>query len=91
MPTTWRRRSRLIEEALTVFTREAFPQDWALTQNSLGLAYGKRLRGERADNQEKAIAHYEAALTVYTREAFPREWATAQSGLGLAYAEPHPR
>ena len=35
--------------------------------------------GERADNQEKTIAHLEAALTVFTREAEPLLWAQAQS------------
>ena len=32
------------EAALTVCTREAFPQDWANTQNSLGVAYGTASR-----------------------------------------------
>jgi hypothetical protein len=44
-----------IEAALTVYTREAFPQRWASTQNNLGLAYSDRLKGERADNLERAI------------------------------------
>ena len=44
-----------------------------------------RIRGDRADNLEKAIAAYEAALTVRTREALPREWAQTQNNLALAY------
>ena len=56
-------------------TREALPREWAETQNNLGIAYANRIRGDRADNLEKAIAAYEAALTVRTREALPREWA----------------
>ena len=45
------------------------------TQNNLAIAYRDRIRGDRADNLEKAIAAYEAALTVSTREALPPDWA----------------
>ena len=58
---------------MTVRTREAFPQDWAMTQNNLGNAYRDRIQGSRAENLEAAIKALEAALTVLTREAFPRE------------------
>jgi CHAT domain-containing protein/predicted LPLAT superfamily acyltransferase len=75
------------ERALEVYTREAFPQDWATTQNNLAIAYCERIRGERADNLELAIAAYERALEVYTREAFPQQWATTQNNLALAYCE----
>ncbi|KOP26269.1 hypothetical protein AMR41_11255, partial [Hapalosiphon sp. MRB220] len=73
------------ESALEVYTREAFPQDWATTQNNLGIAYGDRILGERANNLESAIAAYESALEVRTREAFPQQWATTQNNLGNAY------
>ena len=52
------------EAALTVRTREAFPQDWATTQNNLAIAYRDRIKGSKADNLEAAIKAYEAALTV---------------------------
>ncbi|RAM51462.1 MAG: hypothetical protein C6Y22_13355, partial [Hapalosiphonaceae cyanobacterium JJU2] len=73
------------ETALTVYTREAFPQQWATTQNNLGLAFGNRILGERANNLEYAIAAYKSALEVYTREAFPQDWAMTQNNLGLAF------
>ncbi|MEH1960653.1 MAG: CHAT domain-containing protein [Nostoc sp.] len=73
------------EIALTVYTRSAFPQNWATTQNNLGAAYGNRIFGERAENIELAIAAYSAALSVYTRSAFPQNWATTQNNLGEAY------
>ena len=57
------------------------------TQNNLASPIGNRIRGERADNLERAIAHYEAALTVYTREAFPIEWARTQNNLGAAFVD----
>ncbi|MGL5060562.1 MAG: CHAT domain-containing protein, partial [Microcoleus sp.] len=73
--------------ALNIYTCEAFPVDWAGTQNNLGLAYGDRILGEKADNIERAIAAYHAALTVTTCEAFPFEWATTQNNLGNAYRD----
>ncbi|MEH2418147.1 hypothetical protein [Nostoc sp.] len=73
------------EVALTVYTRSAFGQEWAMTQNNLGTAYGDRILRERADNIESAIAAYSAALSVYTRSAFGQEWAMTQNNLGTAY------
>ena len=68
-----------------VFNREAFPEDWATTQNNLGNAYLYRIRGEKAENLEMAIACYTAALSLYTREAFPEDWAMTQNNLAIAY------
>jgi tetratricopeptide (TPR) repeat protein len=73
------------EIALEVYTRNAFPVNWAMTQNNLGNAYSNRILGERADNLELAISAYRAALKVYTRNAFPVDWATTQNNLGNAY------
>jgi len=73
--------------ALTVFTRERFPQQWAMTQNNLGIAYSDRIRGEKAENLEEAIACYREALKEYTRERFPQDWAMTQNNLGAAYSD----
>ncbi|MEG4230863.1 CHAT domain-containing protein [Microcoleus sp. Pol11C3] len=73
------------EIASTVFTREAFPEEWALCQMFLGNTCYRRFKGDRADNQEQAIAYCQDALQVYTREAFPIQWATIQNTLSLAY------
>jgi tetratricopeptide (TPR) repeat protein len=75
------------ELALQIYTREVFPQNWAMTQNNLGNTYYDRLRGERAENLEEAVANYELALQVYTHEAFPQDWATTQNNLGVAYSK----
>jgi tetratricopeptide (TPR) repeat protein len=72
---------------LDIYTRRAFPEDWATTQNNLGNSYGVRLRGERAENLEKAIAAYDLALQVRTREAFPENWAATQNNLGNVYSD----
>jgi CHAT domain-containing protein len=70
-----------------VRTREALPEKWATSQNNLATAYADRIRGERADNLEQAIHHYEQALKVRTREALPEQWATSQNNLAAAYAD----
>ncbi|WP_139240498.1 CHAT domain-containing protein, partial [Geitlerinema sp. PCC 9228] len=55
------------------------------TQNNLANAYSDRIRGERAENLEQAIAAFEAALQVRTRSAFPQDWAMTQNNLANAY------
>ncbi|WP_445249544.1 CHAT domain-containing protein [Microcoleus sp. OTE_8_concoct_300] len=72
--------------ALTVLTRDAFPEYWATTQNNLAIAYSDRITGEKAQNIEVAIASYTAALTIYTPEAFPEDWAMTQNNLAAAYS-----
>jgi len=74
------------EIALTVFTFEAFPQDWAKTQLNLANTYLHRIRGDKADNLEQAIATYHEALKVRTFDAFPQEWAATQNNLANAYS-----
>jgi CHAT domain-containing protein len=56
-----------------------------MTHNNLGSAFQDRIRGERAENVEQAIGHYEHALQVYTREVFPEDWARIHHNLGSAY------
>ncbi|MFM6078521.1 MAG: DUF3110 domain-containing protein, partial [Dolichospermum sp.] len=52
------------EIALTIFTFDTFPQDWAMTQNNLGEVYRNRIRGDKADNLETASTCYREALKV---------------------------
>ncbi|MCC3486515.1 CHAT domain-containing tetratricopeptide repeat protein [Microcoleus sp. PH2017_14_LAR_D_A] len=72
--------------ALEVYTREAFPEKWAMTLNNLANAYCDRIRSSRADNLEQAIEFYYVALTVYTLENFPEKWAMTQSNLAISYS-----
>ncbi|WP_410222800.1 CHAT domain-containing protein, partial [Limnospira platensis] len=74
-----------LETSLQVYTREAFPYEWARTQMNLGITYLSRIRGEQAENLERAIAFLETSLQVYTREAFPEDWARTQMNLGTTY------
>ena len=56
-----------------------------MTQNNLANAYCNRIREDKAENIEKAIACYELALLVYTRADFPQNWAMTQNNLAAAY------
>jgi hypothetical protein len=73
------------DAALRVYSEQAFPREWAWTQNNLGLAYWDLPNGDRAANLRQAIAGYEAALRVYTEVDFPPEWAETQDNLGVAW------
>ena len=75
------------EIALTFFTRETSPENWATTQNNLAAAYRNRIRGDKADNLEKAIAAYNEALEVRTRTDFPVENARTLFNLGILYQD----
>ena len=71
--------------AATIFRRDAFPRQWATIQDNLGIAYDKRIKGQRAENIEIAIRYYLSALEIRTREASPEKWAETKSNLGVAY------
>ena len=51
------------------------------------LAYADRIRGDRADNLEIAIAGYNAALKILTREVTPVDWARVHMNRAGAYAQ----
>ena len=73
------------QAALEVYTRDALPLAWAMTQNNLGNALGSL--GEREEGTarlEQAVSAYGAALEVYTRDALPLDWAMTQNNLGNA-------
>jgi tetratricopeptide (TPR) repeat protein len=73
------------EAALTVFTKDAHPVDWAKTQNNLGATWGEMDAGEGGENRRKAIVAYEAALTVFTNDAHAVDWAATQYNLGISW------
>nr|WP_069968369.1 CHAT domain-containing protein [Desertifilum tharense]OEJ74005.1 hypothetical protein BH720_16760 [Desertifilum tharense IPPAS B-1220] len=75
------------KEALQVYTRQGFPQDWATMQNNLANAYRDRIQGDRAENLELAIALYQQALQVRTHQAFPQDWAMTRNNLANAYSD----
>jgi len=73
--------------AASVFTREAFPKEWAMAQANLAKAYYRRGLGNRQQNLEQAIHLYKEALKVFTRKAFPKDLVIAQNHLSLVYLD----
>lgn len=71
--------------ALQVYTEADFPQEWAKTQNILGIAYRNLPTGDCGEKLRRAIECYQAALRVYTEADCPQDWATMQNNLGIAY------
>ncbi|MFM5944869.1 MAG: tetratricopeptide repeat protein, partial [Dolichospermum sp.] len=55
---------------------------WAETQNNLGNAYSERIRGNRADNIEKAITAFENAFTISGAEALLQQRILGYPNLG---------
>jgi len=52
---------------LQVYTREAFPTDWAGTQNNLGNVYADYSDlGDREANLRQAIGCYETTLQIFS-------------------------
>jgi len=73
-------------KALKIRTFERFPIQYAVTQNSLGIAYHALAEVEnKPENCKKAIEACNKALNVYTLEKFPIDYAMAQINLGNAY------
>ena len=71
--------------ALTEFTRERVPLEWARTQANLGVALF--ILGERESGTERlkaAAAAFREALKEWTQEKVPLLWATTQNNLGSA-------
>ncbi|MCD4654274.1 tetratricopeptide repeat protein [bacterium] len=53
--------------------------------NNLGISYGRRTRGNRADNVELSIEHYKKALEVSEKEEYLSSKASMINNLGLIY------
>ncbi|MEG4571188.1 CHAT domain-containing protein [Microcoleus sp. N3A4] len=73
--------------ALEVYKRENYPEEWAMIQKNLAIAYSDRIEGVRAANIEREIECYTAALEVYKRENYPEQWAETKNNLAIAYSD----
>lgn len=56
-------------------------------QHNLGTLYYTDVRGDKADNIERAIASYNRALSVHTKQAYRQFYGLTCSALGLAMIE----
>lgn len=69
----------------TSAARDAF--GWAQVHDTLGFLYNRRVCGDRAANQEEAIAHLTLASSHIGRDVRPVRWAVITWNLGAIYAE----
>ncbi|MEL6271758.1 MAG: hypothetical protein AAFU54_25970 [Chloroflexota bacterium] len=74
------------QQSIRFFTRENYPELYALAQNNLALAYLTMPMVEASDQLRMAIAvqSLKEALKIYTRETHPQMWASAQLNLANA-------
>jgi tetratricopeptide (TPR) repeat protein len=86
-----REAQELCRGTLGITLRDRAPQDWATTQNNLGIVLeelGTRSSGEQsAQYLQQSVTAYRAALEVRTREQLPQDWATTQNNLGNVLEE----
>jgi CHAT domain-containing protein len=72
--------------ALQIYTKKDFPEQWALVQNNLGTVYLDFSQGEQAEHLETAIHYFSKALEIFTYQSFPEQWARGKNNLGNAYS-----
>ncbi len=71
--------------ALTVFTRDMRPDDWAHAHRRLGQALYERGKRDDIRYVDEAIRAFDAAGQIWTRQDKPRSWASLQRDIGQAY------
>ncbi|MHA1949045.1 MAG: CHAT domain-containing protein [Candidatus Thorarchaeota archaeon] len=74
-------------KALKDVSQEDSPEDWAIIQHNLGVAFTNRTEGIQDENLEQAVHHCKQALRVFSRHEYPYEWATTQNSIGNAFKD----
>ena len=74
------------EQAIKVYIRDDFPEQWAEIMNNLASAYTCRINGERAKNLEKSITYCKCSLEVRTRKRLPEQWARTCRNMANSYS-----
>ncbi|WP_298010522.1 CpXC domain-containing protein, partial [uncultured Anaerolinea sp.] len=79
-------------EVSLIFNREQYPQEWAMTQHSLGNLFLRRYERSGEDaHAQTAQAHYQNALQIRTRDDAPSHWAMTQHSLGNLFLDRYER
>jgi CHAT domain-containing protein len=80
-----------INAALTVFSQESTPQEWAMARRERAQTHAYRLTGHLTGNREQsiqqAIDDFSAALTVFSRDNIPTEWAIIRTNRAVLYQQ----
>lgn len=58
---------------------------WGQLQKNIGIAYAKRLKGNKDRNLLKSIAYYENSLGIYEKIKDEKTWASIKAEIGHAY------
>ena len=67
--------------ALQIYTRQKFPEHWAMIQHNLGLAYYNRVKGAKRQNLEESIKCFNNSQQIYTKQQFPEKWKINQDNI----------
>ena len=79
---------RAFNGALTIYTKEKYPNEYGVTQHNLGNVYARFSNFEdKEKNLKAAIRIYREALTVRTKEEKPIQYAMTQNNIGAAYSD----
>jgi len=77
----------LLERAVQRDAIEDIPELYARTWGSLGDRYATRRRGDRAENQRRALAAYEVGLRLLPPRCPEKQWALNSHNRGLTLLE----
>jgi len=72
------------QKCLDFYTQELWPKEWASTHNNLGIMYYERGHGDRIENLQTSISHFEQALIIRTESDMPDAQAHTIRHLGIA-------
>ncbi len=70
------------QEALRYRNKEKTPEDWQRTMSNLGIAWRRRLQGDKNDNLEKALLCYQQIDEAFPDRNTDTSWASTQANLG---------
>jgi CHAT domain-containing protein/TPR repeat protein len=79
-----------LEVAWSVLNQNKLPDSRILKPeitHLLAIAYCERIKGDKAENIELAIAKFEEALELITRESESELWGQIKNSLGIAYRD----
>lgn len=78
-------------QALTVFSRDVTPREWASTLRERALTYGVQTQsffsGKREEYLRLGIFDYDSALNVLAEQEWPYDWAITITNRGVLYSE----
>jgi len=72
-----------LTQAISVFTKENYPEDWAITKAALAVAFSAKKTGDMKENLKQAIQCLEDSRIVLTYDRYPDDWQESEEELKL--------